>query len=370
MSRISNTHTLSIVAAPTGVPTWRQGMAVGEWKQISGTSISTCPISVQTYPARGNTGPSSKVEAWISWVLNPNTSFLYSPASGGHKDYAGSEVDAINLSANAPVWTEVNASCTASSLPLTDQETGLTNYYQNKPVSRHQFNGASWNQVRNRVMIHSGAAYPTGYLLTTVDGFNPANNTWDAAGTYSNVPGGVIGIDYPSCHDPVTGDIYKFAANNVFKWTSTTNVWSNPASGPWAQAAHAIFDSTRNRILIFGDPGYTGVASASHIYTVGTTTSAITFNGSGASSIQGQNYCGGVYEPTLDRFLVRTRTSGGTVYQIHPTTWEVTPFTTTGGSSIPAAVAGVFHRFLYVPALTGIVFAPSYSSNLWFLRTS
>jgi hypothetical protein len=371
MSRISNTHAVSIVAAQTGLPTWRQGQAVGEWRQISNTSISLCPISVVTYPPRGNTGPSAKVEAWTSFVLNPTTSILYSPANGGHKDYAGSEVDAITLTANAPVWSEVNPSATASSLPLTDQETGLLNYYQNKPVSRHTFYGASFNPVRNRIQLYGGAAYPTGYKLSTMDGYNPSNNTWDAAATYANVPSGVIGIDYPVCNDPTTGDVYWFSANNVFKWTSTTNVWSTAASGPWAQAGAAIFDSSRNRILVFGgDPSYTGAASASHVYTVGTTTSAITFTGSSASSIQGQNYCGGIYEPTLDRFLVRTRTSGGTVYQIHPTTWEVTPFTTTGGSSVPAAVAGVFHRFLYVSALTGIVFAPSYASNLWFLRTS
>jgi hypothetical protein len=372
MSRLSNVHTVAVAAASSGLPTWRQGMNVGQWKAISGTALSNCPISVVTYPPRGNTGPSAKVEAWTSFVLNPATSILYSPANGGHKDYGGSEVDAIQLTANAPSWSEVCPSCTAAELPDHDATTGLSNYYGSKPVSRHTFYGASFNPVRNRIQLYGGAAYTTGYKLSTMDGYNPTNNTWDAAATYANVPNGVIGIDYPACNDPATGDVYWFSANNVFKWTSTTNAWATIASGPYAQAGAAIFDSTRNRILIFGgDPGYTGGASASHVYTLGASSAAaITFNGSSASSIQGQNYCGGVYVPALDRFLVRTRTSGGTVYQIHPTTWEVTAFTTTDGGSILAAAAGVFHRFLYVPSLTGIVFAPTYTSNLWFLRTS
>jgi hypothetical protein len=352
-------------------PAWLAGVDVGEWVEISGSNMSACPISVVTYPPRGNTGPSSKIEAWTSLVLDPTASVLYSPANGGHKDYGGSEVDAITLTDDAPEWSEVCPSCTAAELPDHDATTGLSNYYGSKPVSRHTFYGASFNPVRNRVHIYGGAAYTTGYKLSTMDGYNPSTDTWDAAATYTNVPSGVIGIDYPACSDPVTGDVYWFSANNVFKWTSTTNVWSTAASGPWAQAGAAIFDSSRNRILIFGgDSSYTGTASASHVYTLGSTTSTVTFTGAGASSIQEQNYCGAVYDPVGDRFLVRTRVSGGTVYQIHPTTWDVTAFSTSGGGSVPAAVAGVFHRWLYVPALGGIVFAPTYSGNLWFLRTS
>ena len=37
------------------------------------------------------------------------------------------------------------------------------------------------------------------------------------------------------------------------------------------------------------------------------------------------------------RFLLRKAAAGGTVYVIHPTTWECTALSTTGGGSIPSA---------------------------------
>jgi hypothetical protein len=43
--------------------------------------------------------------------------------------------------------------------------------------------------------------------------------------------------------------------------------------------------------------------------------------------------------------------------------------TSTAGNSIPSATNGVWGKFMYVPALKGVVYLPAYTGNMWFLRT-
>jgi hypothetical protein len=73
------------------------------------------------------------------------------------------------------------------------------------------------------------------------------------------------------------------------------------------------------------------------------------------------------YVEAIDRFLIRRAGAGGAVYQVHPSTFEVTQFATTGGASIPSTLRP-YNKFLYVPRLGGSVYVPRYSGNAWFLR--
>lgn len=111
-----------------------------------------------------------------------------------------------------------------------------------------------------------------------------------------------------------------------------------------------------------------GVGPASNRVEGGSTTCAVTLTGAGAASIATDTEEAMVYVPSLDAYLFRQQGSGGTVYQINASTWEVTSFSTTGGGSIPAAARGIWHRFRYVPNLGGCVYVPQHAQNIWFLR--
>lgn len=116
---------------------------------------------------------------------------------------------------------------------------------------------------------------------------------------------------------------------------STSNTWSSliVISSVYGQYAATAFDALRNRLLIIG----TGNAL--------------------------------VYDPLLDVFLYRTPDAGGAVYRINPQTFSVDTLTTTGGTQLLASTNGVWTRFLYAPQLKGIVYVPTYSDGIWFLRT-
>jgi hypothetical protein len=345
------------------MPTWRQGIAVGEWRAIPNTAMSSAPMVVKTYPSLGNTGPSAKVIAWTGFAVDTRDSSIYSAANGGHSDYAGNEVNRLSLSDNAPTWTEPRASTSVSQIVPSN-----SHYADGRPASRHTYYGSMINEGRNRAMLVSGSVYGSGSSLNTVDGFNLAANDWDAAQTYSSIPSSLSEVmGAAMALHKSTGDIYAFAWSNVLRWSSASNTWStrlNTVSFNGQYAASAV-DTKRNRVLLVG--GGSNIAATYDV--AANTMQAVSLSGSAAGSVMGEGN-GMVYDPLLDAYLVRVRNSGGTVYRINAATFAVDALPTTAGAAIPASTNGVYTRFLYVPKLKGIVYFPSYDGNFWFLRTA
>lgn len=342
------------------MPTWRQGIAVGEWRQISGSALSLAPMAVVT---GGNTGPESKVIAWNSFVIDTRESAVYCVAAGGHSDYAGNEVNRIRLLDNAPAWTEPRSATPNSKILV-----NASYYADGRPTSRHTYYGATFNEVRGRAMVFGGARWGDGWPFPTFDGFSIATNDWDPAGTYPdatqdyvNATGSAV-IEIKS-----TGDIYAIASNSVTRWSNASNTWTKllsntNAGGLYAASAH---DSTRDRILIAG-----GLGNDHAVYDIkNNTMQTITFSGPNASAMKGEEY-GMVYDPGLDAYLVRKEGAGATVYRVNAQTFSVDILPVSGGTQVPATINGVYKRFLYVPQLKGIVYFPSYTGGMWFLRTS
>lgn len=344
------------------MPTWRQGQAVGEWRQIPGSAMSNAPIAVSTYPALGY-GPQSKVSAWNGFAVDTRDSSIYSAASGGHVDYAGNEVDRIRLSDNAPAWTEPRAST-----PVSQVVADVTHYADGRPTSRHSCYGSAVNEQRNRVMILGGSRYGNGYMIGTVDGFNLGVNDWDAAQTFPDAPDELPTTPCPAITaNKATGDLFMFANWNVLKWSNSTNSWSRVLSSGsvYGQYAASAMDTKRNRILVLGgngaDQGFYDLAS--------NTVQQVTLSGASASAVTAGDGNGMVYDPNLDAYLLRKPDAGNTIYRINAQTFAVDVLPASGGSTVPATTNGVWSRFLYVPKLKGVVYVPDYGTGMWFVRT-
>lgn len=348
------------------MPSWRQGIAVGEWRQVANTALASAPIAVKTFPSLSVVGPESKVVAWNGFAVDTRDSSIYSAANGGHMDYAGNEVNRIRLSDNAPTWTEPRAAT-----PVSQIIANTTHYADGRPTSRHSYFGTVVNEVRNRAMVLSGARWGDGYSLGGVmDGFNLATNDWDGARTFPDAPSADFGpyngwaiIDHKS-----TGDVYAFANFSVLRWSNATNTWSRRLANTsiYGQYAPSAVDTKRSRILVAS-----GNANDHGVYDITANTAQnITFTGPNASAINGETGSSMVYDPALDAFLFRKTGAGGTVYRINAQTFSVDILPTTGADQLPATPNGVWTRFLYVPKLKGIVYFPSYNGNLWFLRTN
>jgi hypothetical protein len=339
-------------------------MAVGQWREIPNTAMSSAPIAVATHPDLSYTGPKSKVIAWNGFAADHRDSSIYSAASGGHMDYAGNEVNRLRLGEDAPTWTEPRAST-----PVRDITMNTSYYADGRPTSRHSYYGAWVNERRNRVMLFAGAGWGLGYSPNALDGFNLATSDWDTGGTFAP-PGNqyepLIGsaiVDQRS-----TGDVYVFSNWVANRWNNASNTWQRLiAYTPevYGQYAAAALDTKRNRILLIGgngeDRAYYDLATNGIV--------EIPLGGSYAPLLLAGDGNGMVYDPLLDAFLVHTGDAGGTVYRINAQTFVVDILPTTGGANQPATTNNVWRRFLYLPKLKGIVYVPTYFGNVWFLRT-
>jgi hypothetical protein len=309
----------------------------------------------------GNTGPESKVIAWTSFVVDTRTSKVYSVANGGHEDYAGNEVDVLDLERDQPVWSQVLAPTPSNQL------TNCQSYYADgRPTSRHTYYGATFDQFNERIMLFGGAHWCTnGGFHTAISSYNIAANTYNGTGTHPNLTSG-LQLSATSMN-PATGDVYIANGDEMYRWNRAANTFvdlNSGGSGPGGTEAMSAFDTTRNRILILG-----GLNDDNHVYDVaGNSYSSVSLSGASAGTVGAADGAAMVYVPAIDRYLVRTGGSGGTVHQITPDGFVATNYATTGGANIPATQNGPFNKFLYVPRLGGVVYVPSYGGNAWFLR--
>ena len=346
---------------PPPVPlAWVSALSVGQWYPIPNTALSS--VAPSTTPD-GNTGPQSKVITWTSFVVDIRTSKVYSVANGGHQDYSGNEVDVLNLELDQPAWTELLAPSPNSQL------TDCQMYYADgRPASRHTYYGVTLDETNDRIMLFGGANWCTsGGFFTAISSYNIGANAYSPSTTHGTLTSPFANVPAYS-RDPSTGDVYAFQGGNYGHWTRSANAFGaiNPSgTGPDGLEAMSAMDTTRGRILVAG--GLHG--GDRHLFMPSSNSfTSITFTGASAGVVPGAAQGGMVYIAAIDRFLFRLKAAGGTVYQINPATFEVTPFATTGGASIPATLNGPYNKFLYIPRLGGCIYVPSYTGDAWFLR--
>lgn len=391
--------------AAVALPAWRQGQAVGEWREIAGSQMT---VAVPTNTARqlngaaAFVGPVARMNAWCGLSIDTRTSKVWSVANGGHGDYFGNEVCCIDLSQNNPAWVEW---CPGSSGDVVDNVTGATDPSRARycsvsgdvntrglglPASSHSYYGQQFIERQNRAVRWGGSMSPVGGAYENGEGFNvlvaQGVNGWDAPNTFGFCLGGSNGgwtpaIGWCMCKHPTTEEVFAINAPNVWKFTPNASTpggtWTLLGNTPTLVNSGALgataVDTARNRILWLLGYGPT------YPYTVDVATGEWTARSSWPSTtardelISLPGSLGLVYEPSLDAFFVRARAAGGKIFRIDPVTFEVSYYSTSGGSALPEGAVltgeqGVFNRFLRVPAYGGVVYFPKAQENAWFLR--
>ena len=337
--------------SPESRPGWVSALAIGQWYEIPDSAMRGADLP---NPPRG---AHNKVNAWNSFVADPRTSKVYSVATGGHNDYSGNEVDMLEMEREDPRWTEL----LARSATTRDAEY----YADGRPASRHTYYGVTFDPWNDRVMLFGGARFQIGAFSLNIDSYNLITNSYSPQGTHPKSQPALKGTQAVA-FDPNTGDVYLAQDSVLGRWNRSTNTVETlepRGSGAWGGEAASAFDTARGRILFAG-----GHLKDHHYYTPSRNTwTAITFTGANASTMT-NGQMGMFYVPGLDRFVVRTAPAGGAVYQINPSTFEVTTLPTTGGAAIPSTLNGPYNKFLYLPRLGGAVYVPTYEGNAWFLR--
>ncbi len=381
-------------AVSNALPAWRAGQAVNEWREIPGSAMAlSVPSNVarQTNGVKAAVGPVSRLNAWCGLSIDTRSSSVWSLANGGHGDYFGNEVLKIDLMADRPAWVEWFA---GSSGDVVDAVTPGTDpsharYKDGLPCSVHSYYGQQFIERHNRAVRLGGSTAPIGSAFENVEAFDvtavKGTNAWAAAGTYGFCLGGLNGgwtpaIAWGACKDPVTENLYVVIAPSVRRFTpSPTSVggtWS--VLGPLPRelnsggmAATAV-DTRRNRLLWI--KGY----GPNQPYTCDLASGAWTAQTHPPSEAKTaldalKPSLGMVYVPQLDAFLVRANAAGGQVLKIDAGTFVVSWLVSSGGDGVAQAQElsreeNIYNRWLYVPALQGVVYFARSENNAWFLR--
>jgi hypothetical protein len=297
-------------------------------------------------------------------------------AAGGHADYAGNEVNALQLNSETPRWVELSPPSPSSQLVNASQF-----YLDRKPAATHTYYATQFINARNRMLVMpspgmgmpSLPAPPSGWPYGDDAGytfsFNASTNTWDAPEYIARYSGGGDFTAALVAKHPTTEDVYYNRAygGGWWQWTQATNQWVKLSDNSEGNYGGAAIDPTRNRMLVVGawDP------TPPRVLDLNGNRLAVNFGGLGASVLQiSGGEPGVVYDEANDKFLVIYNAGSVIrVYRVDPVTWIVDQPAISG--SLPSARQnGIQNSVQYVPELGGIVIANSYTGNVMFLRTS
>ena len=377
---LSSFFAASAIGQTTTIPAWVTSLPLLQWYQIPNTKLSDVAPTPQSL---GITGPASKIIAWNGAALKRQGSVYMLGAAGGHEDYAGNEVDALQLNTETPRWVELSPPTPNSQIIDRSQF-----YLDLKPGASHTYSATQFINARNRMIVVASpgmdfvsglppppANWPYTDTLASANGsvrsfsFNFATNTWDKPDYFASYTGDGDYIAALVAKHPVTEDVYysRNYGGGWWRWTQATNTWSklsDSTRAPWF--AGAAIDPIRNRMLIVG-----GYVPAEVRDLSGTRISA-SFGGLGAAALQLGDYTGVIYDEVNDVFLViynNLATGNISVLRVDAATWFVDALPITG---IPPTNRenGIHNSVQYVPELGGIVIANSYTDNVMFMRTS
>lgn len=355
----------------SAAPVWLQGIPPFQWVALPSLSTSS---ALPTPVPPGMTGIRSVTDTWCGGALRENGSF-YILHGGGHGDYAGNEIYALQLSLDNPQWTRIWGP-TPNSAIIPDQ------YYYNdsppSPAAIHTYYVLAFNDQDDIFMRFMRGQYILPNFTGGIDGIKWGAANWEQNQNNEIWPLPPPGWNYPDgqCKDQ-NGNVYLVNNRNRFLWNRGSNSWTTPIQN----SAHAVrssgccFDSLRNTIWSFGGSygGGTVGAGQAYMWNVSTNSEAVlNLTGPYASAIDGvnANNCGAIYDAVADRVFVLT---GDTyVYVFDPSTHAVTRASTTG-ASLPSTTASTgaapWGKFQYAPQLGGVVIQPTWESPTFFMRT-
>jgi hypothetical protein len=322
-------------------PKWRQGLAVGVFAPIAGSSLSASfndPNAINDW-----TGLAAGAGQW------------YAVCNGGHTDSDSNAAYVVDFTQDAAKWSLLRGKSAATA----DAPTGY--YADGTPASRHTYNSPL--VIGQRVMLFGAAAvYRNSYTLPNVDGFRLTDNQFDPAGTFAKVPSSLVSglIAASWAKHPATEDVYGGTANQQWaKWTKATGTWSvlsaltNRVYGGYKAM---IVDAKRNRIVMPGLLKLACIDLTSYAVTTLATTGL-------EAEAPMPNQPGMAHDFDLDLYYVGF--SDGRIFKIDPTTGAASKIAT-----LPAAVNGMQTRLAYIPAVKGVACYPAFAGPVYFLPTS
>lgn len=352
-------------------PAWLRDAAVWQWLPITGTALSSVEPSIRPL---GNSGSPSKIETWCGATLKRKGSVYMLGAAGGHADYGGNEVDALDLLADRPAWEQWRAPTANADIVNAAQF-----YLDNRPAATHTYYATQFIDRLNRMVVFASGglngpfpAAPLAYPYTGTSrsaSFDVTRRDWDAPDYIAQYPGTGDPTACLCVRHPLTGDVYyaRNSGDGLYRWLSAANRWDRLGNLPRSNwYAGAAIDTVRNRMLLVGryDP------SPPMVLGLDGSTQPVSFGGLGADALTLSGYPGVVYDELNDLFIVAFNGSAAIeILTVRASDLYVAK-PDLGGVQPSKRPNGIQNSLQYVPQLKGVVIANSYRGDVYFMRTS
>jgi hypothetical protein len=326
------------------------------WFQIPNTLLRSICASENGFPqVSGNTGCASVTLAWSGGVFDTTRNRLII-WGGGHTDYAGNEVYALDLD------TLTLQRLNDPSTPIRDGCGNGGTYADGKPASRHTYNHLAYLPNQDAMFAWGGSIYQCG----SSDGngwlFNFSNLSWTRKSS-TNGPGGTTFAN-AAAYDPNTGLVYMHDWSDLRSYNPSTDVWSKRSSasvsgGPTA----AVIDPVRKKYFM----SVSGGGTTLYWYDIASAAALVPRQSApttGCAGFLGSETVGMEYDPVQDRIVGWD--GGNTIYILNPDTLSCTTVSYMGGPS--AMPNGTYGRFRYSPSLNVFAVCNSVDENCYALR--
>jgi hypothetical protein len=293
------------------------------------------------------------VAAWNSGVMDTTRNRLI-VWGGGHNDYAGNELYAVNLNdqsiqrlTNPGVPTNAGGACTVTTLP------------DGTPNSRHTYDGLVYMSQQDKMFVFGGSpACAAGGFSNDTWVYDFATSSWQKKNPTGTIPNATPGA--VTAYDPATGLVFLHDDSGLYSYDLALDRYTRLASDNIDYHLSAVIDPVRKKLVLVGN----GQAWA---YDIGPGSAYIrqTLSTTGGSAIVSSPYPGLAYDPVSDRIVGWN--GGNTVYSLNLTTNTWTPTTFAGGPG-QAQQNGTYKRWSYSPASGVFVLVNSMTQNAYTLR--
>jgi hypothetical protein len=316
---------------PPREPTGDSAVPAGRgWTELVGTKLADVCACTHGFPDVCGNSQCAGIFAWSSGVFDTLRDQLV-VWGGGHGDYAGNEVYALDLSK-----LDMQR-LTDPGLPVsTDCGEAIAGGAQ--PNSRHTYDGLSYMENVDRMFVLGGSKHPCGYMSDGTWTLGLVDMTWQKMSPKGTIPQGGPGI--VSAYDKTTGNVFVHDASRLYSYDYTNDAYQQ-LSGEYPIDYHmsAVIDPVRKRFLIAGSRNVyaydIGPGSAYERKTLAT---------HGGDPLVASAYPGLAYDPVADRIVGWN--GGDSVYQLNLDDLGWTADSPPGGPG-EAVATGTYKRFAY-----------------------
>jgi hypothetical protein len=323
------------------------------WFAIPNTQLaSVCPS-----PAPLGTSCNGVIEAWSGGAADTLRNRLVM-WGGGHTDYAGNEVYALDLN---------NLTMNRLDNPSAADGNCLETYSDGNPTSRHTYGGLAYIPTVDKIFAHGGALFPCGLGSVATWTFDENTLAWTRQDPTNGtqIVADCCNYHSVSAYDNVSDKVYLFDDGNFWRYDYTTNAYQGVGSQDGVNpGVNAVVDEDRRRFFLVG-PGQVWQADISSGFP--TAFHEIDSQITGCGPMYTVAYPGLAYDP-VEKAIIGWA-GGNTVYVFNPDTMSCTAVSYPGGPPPGAAEDnGTFGRFRYFPSLGVFATVNGYQQNGYTLR--